>query len=223
MRSLDPKGRLMLSPEYRESLALRMINTQNNTILNQNLTQTTPLFTTQSPPFSPTTQTSPLSQEEQEENALHSIIQQQNPDLALQKNQTPPHTTTQNLGEQISPPKETKFVITTYDNCLAGFSWPDWLVLEDQFSRLVNPSSKLRAFRRLFIGGAEEHTFDSQGRIRISADHKEYAKLEKEVTVIGLITRFELWNPQLLKSHTTAQSLDDVTQELGASGIDFAL
>lgn len=160
-RSLDLKGRLMLSPEYRESLAMRM--------------------------------------------KIH------------------------NDGEEITStliadiPKETKLVLTTYDSCLAAFSWHDWLKLEEQFSRLSNPSTKVRAFRRLVIGGAEEQSIDSQGRIRLSADHREYAQLEKDVTIIGLITRFEIWNPTLLKSSLDIQNLDDVAEELGASGIDFAL
>ena len=41
--------------------------------------------------------------------------------------------------------------------------------------------------------------------------------------VLGLINRFELWNPEALKATMDAQKLDDVTDELAASGIDFAL
>lgn len=35
-RSLDPKGRFMLSPEYRESLLLRMQKSENTLFLPQN-------------------------------------------------------------------------------------------------------------------------------------------------------------------------------------------
>ena len=175
LRNLDPKGRLMLSPEYRENLHLRM-HDDNNTLKNV------------------------INIEEE-------FIETDSELITIET-------------EKIH---EVKLVITTYDNCLAAFSWRDWLKLEEQFAKLPNPSSKLRSFRRLFIGGAEEQIIDPQGRIRLSSDHKEYAKLEKEVTVLGLITRFEIWNPTLLKASIENQCLDDVTDELSASGIDFAL
>jgi len=178
LRNLDPKGRLMLSPEYRESLYLRM-DTDNSKSENLTHAQNT-------------------EQKIIDTNAVHAIIEKENS-------------------------QEIKFVITTYDNCLAAFPWSDWLKLEEQFARLPNPSSRLRSFRRLFIGGAEEQIVDPQGRVRLSLDHKEYAKLEKEVTILGLITRFEIWNSKLLRASIEAQSLDDVTEELSASGIDFAL
>lgn len=211
VRNLDPKGRLMLSPEYRESLALRMLTIQNTNIFTHtnitNLSQSEQsIYLTKEDSQNPLYQHSSQNQENQEQ--LLSNEAQQISQIAIKNTATL---------------QETKLVITTYDNCLAAYPWQDWLKLEEQFARLVNPSSKVRAFRRLFIGGAEEQILDAQGRIRLSTDHKDYAQLEKEVTILGLITRFELWNPHLLKSHIAAQSLDDVTEELSASGIDFAL
>lgn len=183
LRNLDPKGRLMLSPEYRENLYLRMNES------------TTSLDITPNNPQNDTINITP------------NLIEADTESIIIKQ-------------EKI---QEVKFVITTYDNCLAAFPWNDWLKLEEQFAKFPNPSSTLRSFRRLFIGGAEEQTIDQQGRIRLSADHREYAKIEKEVTVLGLITRFEIWNPVLLKASIETQCLDDVTEELGSSGIDFAL
>ena len=72
------------------------------------------------------------------------------------------------------------FVLTTYDSCLVAFSWSDWVELEEKFMRIPNPSPKVRAFRRLVIGGAETHTPDAHGRILLSPDHRAYAGLERE-------------------------------------------
>lgn len=158
-RSLDPKGRLMLPPEFRESLAARGRATGE-------------------PAGSP---------------------------------------------EAPGGEEEVRFVVTTYDGCLVAYPWADWEDLEQKFARLPNPSPKVRAFRRLFIGGAEVQTLDAQGRVRLSQDHRDYARLNKDVMVLGLINRFELWNPETLKAVMDEQKLDDVTDELAASGIDFAL
>lgn len=116
-----------------------------------------------------------------------------------------------------------KFVITTYDGCLVAYPWADWVNMEEKFARIPNPSPKVRSFRRLVVGGAEVQMVDAQGRVRLSQDHREYAGLDKDVTIIGLINRFEIWNPATLTASMDAQKLDDVTDELAASGIDFAL
>lgn len=171
-RSLDPKGRFMLSPEYRESLSLRMQKNENGL-------------------FVPQTATPVNSQEE-------------------------PNTPNTEKAE-------IKVVITTYDTCLVAYPWLDWLKLEEQFTKIANPSSNVRAFRRLFIGGAEEQSLDAQGRIRLSQEHREYAQLDKEITIVGLTNRFEIWNPTLLKRGTEEIDFNAVSAELNDSGIDFAL
>ena len=115
------------------------------------------------------------------------------------------------------------FVLTTYDGCLVAFSPEDWAELEKKFMRIPNPSPQVRAFRRLVIGGAETHTPDSHGRILLSPDHRAYAGIEREATVLGLVDRVEIWNPAALKASMAPDNLAGVTEELAASGIDFSL
>ena len=122
-----------------------------------------------------------------------------------------------------SSPAPASFVLTTYDGCLVAFSMEDWEELEKKFMRIPNPSPQVRAFRRLVIGGAETHTPDSHGRILLSPDHRAYAGIEREATVLGLVDRFEIWNPAALKASMTPDNLAGVTEELAASGIDFSL
>lgn len=164
----------MLSPEYRESLFLRMQKNENGLVIPQ---------------------CPQIAASEQARDTL-----------------------------DISPEKtEIKVVITTYDTCLVAYPWLDWLKLEEQFTKIANPSSRVRAFRRLFIGGAEEQSLDAQGRIRLSQEHREYAHLDKEITVLGLTNRFEIWNPTLLKQSMEEIDFNAVSDELGDSGINFAL
>lgn len=167
-RSLDPKGRLMLPPEFRESLAARG----------------------------------------------------RAPVPSDAAGEAPPPLPAGTTG---STDGDIRFVITTYDDCLVAYPWAEWVDLEQKFARLRNPSPKARAFRRLVIGGAEVQTLDAQGRVRLSQDHRDYAGLSRDVVILGLINRFELWNPETLRANMDAQKLDDVSEELAASGIDFAL
>ena len=115
------------------------------------------------------------------------------------------------------------FVLTTYDSCLVAFSWKDWTELEEKFMRIPNPSPRARAFRRLVIGGAEKQKADAHGRILLSPDHRAYAGLDREAVVLGLVDRFEIWNPAALRASMTPDNLEGVTEELAASGIDFSL
>lgn len=115
-----------------------------------------------------------------------------------------------------------RFVLTTYDGCIVGFPEPDWTVFEEKFSRLANPSRKMRDFRRLVISGAEVMELDAQGRVRISRAQMEYAGLEHEVALAGQGNRFEIWDQKTFKS-LLDQDFDDVADELAASGIDLCL
>ena len=51
-----------------------------------------------------------------------------------------------------------------------------------------------RNFVRLLLSGAITLEFDKQGRIIIPTYLKEYATLEKEVVLVGVLNRVEIWS-----------------------------
>ena len=120
-----------------------------------------------------------------------------------------------------APPINGAFVLTTYDGCLVGYPTPLWRELEARFSRLRNSSRKLRDFRRLVLGGAEEQAVDAQGRLRLSRAHMDYAGLDHDAVVVGQGETFEIWDQGRFKA-LLAQNFDDVADELAESGIDFS-
>lgn len=122
----------------------------------------------------------------------------------------------------LQSPNDGSLVLTTYDGCLAGYPGPLWLKLEERFSRLRNSSRKIRDFRRLVLGGAEQCVPDAQGRVQLSRAHMMYAALERDVVVLGQGDRFEIWDQARLRA-VLDQSFDDVAGELAESGMDFSL
>lgn len=91
-----------------------------------------------------------------------------------------------NLGERC--------VITRgLDQCLFLYPESEWKNVEEKLKRLPLTQRDARAFTRFFFSGATDVEFDRQGRIMIPAGLRQYAKLEKEVVVIGVSTRVELW------------------------------
>lgn len=117
---------------------------------------------------------------------------------------------------------EGKLVLTSYDGCIVGFALPDWDILEESFARLQTHSRKVRDFKRLVIGGAEEIRFDAQGRIRISQAHMNYAGLGKDIVVVGQGDKFEIWDSVRFDA-VMAQDFSDVADALAESGIALSL
>ena len=74
---------------------------------------------------------------------------------------------------------------------------------------------------RLVLGGAEDQSFDAQGRIRLSRAHMEYAGLGHDAVVVGQGDKFEIWDQARFKA-LLSQDFDDVADELAESGIDFS-
>ena len=123
--------------------------------------------------------------------------------------------------EALAASAQGSFVLTTYDGCLVGYPGPLWSELEERFARLRNSSRKIRDFRRLVLGGAEDQSLDAQGRLRLSRAHMEYAGLEHDAVVVGQGDKFEIWDQARFKA-LLSQDFDDVADELAESGIDFS-
>lgn len=93
------------------------------------------------------------------------------------------------------------FIVTLgLDNCLFAFPADEFEKLKVKIDSLPISSKDARQFARFFFAGACECETDKQGRIMIPAKLRNYAGLEKEVTVVGVSTRLELWNTQRWES-----------------------
>lgn len=79
------------------------------------------------------------------------------------------------------------------DNCLFIYPLSEWKVIEQKMRTLPITSSDARAFVRFFLSGASECELDNQGRVVIASNLREYAGIDKDVTVIGVGTRVEVW------------------------------
>ncbi len=86
------------------------------------------------------------------------------------------------------------FVVTKgLDNCLWAFPRDEWAVIEGKMKSLPFTQANARAFVRFFFSGATDCTLDRQGRALIPNNLREYARLVRDVMVIGVSTRVEIW------------------------------
>ncbi len=88
-----------------------------------------------------------------------------------------------------------RFITTKgLDNCLFLYPQNEWQNFEEKLKKLPVSQPNARAFVRFFFSGATECEFDKQGRILLPANLREYADLEKDVVVVGVMNRIEVWN-----------------------------
>ena len=80
------------------------------------------------------------------------------------------------------------------DNCLTVHPVADWQRVVAGLRKLRSTDRRERSFARMMLASAHPETPDRQGRITIPARLRDYASLDKDITVVGADSRVELWN-----------------------------
>jgi len=89
------------------------------------------------------------------------------------------------------------FITPGLDKCLAIYPPLHFKEITKKLSELMFTNQKARTFQRLFFSRSSSFvTCDKQGRIIIPQLHKDYAGLKKEVVIIGVMDRIEIWDLQ---------------------------
>ncbi|PGS48575.1 division/cell wall cluster transcriptional repressor MraZ [Bacillus sp. AFS041924] len=114
------------------------------------------------------------------------------------------------------------FIVTRgLDQCLFGYSLAEWSLIEDKLRTLPLTKKDARAFTRFFFSGAMECEMDKMGRINITPNLRNYAKLEKECVVVGVTNRIEIWD--LSTWNTYMNESEESFGELAENLIGFDL
>lgn len=113
------------------------------------------------------------------------------------------------LGQDGGP---ASVVATLLDQCLAVYTLPQWQVLEQQLLSMPPFAKQSKALARRLASQAAECPLDQQGRILVPPVLRREARLEKDVIVVGVLNRFEVWEPSAWAEflRESEQLLDDV-------------
>ena len=111
---------------------------------------------------------------------------------------------------------ERFFVTRGLDQCLFLFTEDEWKSQESKFKNLPFTKQEARKFNRLFFSGATPVVPDKQGRILVPAYLKSYANIKKEIILIGVSNRIEIWSRENWKEFyaTSKESFEDVAEKL---------
>jgi len=115
-----------------------------------------------------------------------------------------------------------KVVVTRgLDGCLFLYQLDEWRKLAEKISNLPLSQADARSFARVMLAGAMEVEIDSSGRILIPDYLKEYADLEKEITIAGVYNRMEIWDKDKWEDYKekTESEVGDIAEELKELGV----
>jgi MraZ protein len=111
---------------------------------------------------------------------------------------------------------EKFFVTRGLDKCLFMFPEEEWRAQETKLKSVSFTKQQARTFNRLFFSGATEVTFDNQGRILLPQYLKDYAEIKKDVVVVGLSNRVEIWAKDKWQEFyaNSRQSYEEIAEKL---------
>ena len=111
---------------------------------------------------------------------------------------------------------ETFYVTMGMDGSLSVYSDESWAKFTEKFESL--PYTRTKAMRPLFANAAKCEP-DAQGRILLPAKLRAYAGLQKDVVVIGVSNRAEIWDAEkwyaVEAAELNPENMGAVMEELG--------
>jgi MraZ protein len=110
------------------------------------------------------------------------------------------------LRKYVSTDANDTFIVTRgYDQCLYLYPQDEWTRLELEIRQLSSTNPKHRFFIRRLLEWATEAQLDGQFRIMIPKDLLQFAGIENDVLIIGVLEHIEVWNPRIYEAYLKTQ------------------
>jgi len=88
-----------------------------------------------------------------------------------------------------------------HERCLLLYPENEWHEVARNLSRRETMNSAVRAMQRLVLGHAVDLELDGQGRILLPGELREFAQLDKRVSLVGQVNKIEIWDEVLWKGN----------------------
>ncbi len=129
----------------------------------------------------------------------------------------PPGMRMELLGQDSRPPVVTRLLDVP---ALGLYPAERWIEFKRRIATMSQLKPAVQKLRRMVVAGAKEAPLDAQGRILIPLHLREYAGLEKEVSILDTGARFEIWDHgryqhELQSIQVSSQDLANEVGDLG--------
>ena len=115
-----------------------------------------------------------------------------------------------------------EFVVTKgLDGCLFVFPNSEWQAFEEKLKKLPLTNKSARQFARFFVAGATPCELDKQGRILLPQTLREFAGLEKDVVLTGMLNRVEIWSKAQWLANNSYDDMDDIAEQMTDLGLSI--
>lgn len=113
-----------------------------------------------------------------------------------------------------------EFVVSKgMDGCLFVYANDDWDAFEQKLTSLPLINKEARQFARFFLAGAAQVELDKQGRILLPAALREFAGLDKDVVLVGVGSRIEIWSKDKYEAVGDGLDMDNITAAMESLGL----
>ncbi len=113
-----------------------------------------------------------------------------------------------------------EFVVTKgLDGCLFVYDNKEWSAFEEKLKSLPLTNKDARQFVRFFLAGATQAEVDKQGRILVPGVLREFAGLEKEVVLIGVASRVEIWSKDRWEAAASYDDVEEIAEHMAELGL----
>ena len=102
------------------------------------------------------------------------------------------------------------------ERCLYLFSASEFASVHEKIRQAPVTSKQARDYLRVFLSGASDEVPDRQGRITLPALLREYAGLNRELVIIGVGSRAEIWDSSVWQQYLSnnEQAFSETAEEV---------
>lgn len=118
---------------------------------------------------------------------------------------------------------ERFFVTKGFDSCIDIYTVEEWEKFAEKLQRLSQTKRDMRDFVRFIFGNATEVELDKQGRILLPAMLRETVGIEKEVIVMGVGSKVEIWDKAAWdeRQQAISQHISEISENIGSFDVDI--
>ncbi len=105
------------------------------------------------------------------------------------------------------------------DKCIFAFPQNEWEGYKEKVRDFPLSKKNARAFERKFLAGAMECSLDKQGRVNVAQSLRSHAGIVKDVVVIGVGSRIEIWCANAWEEYNNNLDYEDIAEQMEELGI----
>ena len=116
-----------------------------------------------------------------------------------------------------------RLVVVPSERGLDVYPLRSWEELEARLDALPSLDPDAEQYRYSYISRGQDVVLDAQGRIQVSSDYRERAGLVKDVVIIGMQKKFEVWDSDrwtyFERTKSSGGTLDELRARLAQKGV----